>query len=429
MKTIQQFFCAALALCLSGLANADTYTYDVLNRLTAVAYSSGGSQTYSYDAAGNLLSIGSTPPATGNHTLAVSVIGSGTVSGSGINCGTTCSASLASGATATLTATPASGSTFTGWGGACSGTGNCVVSNISASTNVSASFSNSTGGTYTLNISRSGTGTGSITSAPAGINCGASCSASFAANTSVTLTATPATGSSFAGWAGDCTGQATCTLSMSAAKNASASFISNGTGSNLSYPLAPAIGWNLLGNSLNQALPMVPTFSDPAAITTVWKWDTSTGGWQFYAPSMTAAALQTYATSKGYGVLSAINPGEGYWVNAKAAATLVTQTGAAFSLGAVHLVSGWNLAATADDLSPSAFNRSISATPPSPGVTPLNLTTLWAWDNATSAWYFYAPSLEANGGLGAYTAGKGYLDFSATGKTLGNGTGFWVNKP
>jgi hypothetical protein len=37
--------------------------------------------------------------------------------------------------------------------------------------------------------------------------------------------------------------------------------------------------------------------------------------------------------------------------------------------------------------------------------------------------------LEASGGLGAYTSGKGYLDFNATGKTLGNGVGFWVNKP
>jgi len=28
-----------------------------------------------------------------------------------------------------------------------------------------------------------------------------------------------------------------------------------------------------------------------------------------------------------------------------------------------------------------------------------------------------------------YTASKGYLDFTATGKTLGAGMGFWVNKP
>ena len=41
----------------------------------------------------------------------------------------------------------------------------------------------------------------------------------------VTLTAAPATGSSFAGWSGDCTGAATtCQLTMDAAKNATATF-------------------------------------------------------------------------------------------------------------------------------------------------------------------------------------------------------------
>jgi len=28
-----------------------------------------------------------------------------------------------------------------------------------------------------------------------------------------------------------------------------------------------------------------------------------------------------------------------------------------------------------------------------------------------------------------YAAGKGYLDFASTGKLLGAGLGFWVNRP
>jgi hypothetical protein len=50
--------------------------------------------------------------------------GSGTVisSPAGINCGTRCSAPFTRGANVTLTATPASGSIFSGWSGACSGT-------------------------------------------------------------------------------------------------------------------------------------------------------------------------------------------------------------------------------------------------------------------------------------------------------------------
>jgi len=193
--------------------------------------------------------------------------------------------------------------------------------------------------------------------------------------------------------------------------------------------LSVAPGWNLLGNSLDQALPMTPTFADQSLVTTVWKWDAPKAGWQFYAPSMDAATLQTYATSKGYDVLSVINPGEGYWVNAAQATTLGNQSGTAFALTAANLQTGWNLVATGIDVSPSAFNLSLSATPPAAGIIPLNLTSLWAWDNLLSQWYFYSPTLEANGGLGDYAAGKGYLDFGISGKTLGNGVGFWVNKP
>ena len=52
------------------------------------------------------------------------------------------------------------------------------------------------------------------------------------------------------------------------------------------------------------------------------------------------------------------------------------------------------------------------------------------WRDPAPRWYFYAPSLEAQGGtaLSDYINTKGYLDFSAANKALGNGTGFWVNR-
>ena len=46
----------------------------------------------------------------------------------GINCGSTCVATFANGATVTLTAAPNRRSRFAGWSGACSGTGPCVLS-------------------------------------------------------------------------------------------------------------------------------------------------------------------------------------------------------------------------------------------------------------------------------------------------------------
>lgn len=39
--------------------------------------------------------------------------------------------------------------------------------------------------------------------------------------------------------------------------------------------------------------------------------------WAFYTPSLTTAALAAYAAGKGYDVLTTINSGEGFWVNAK----------------------------------------------------------------------------------------------------------------
>jgi hypothetical protein len=67
--------------------------------------------------------------------------GEGTVSSTdgGVDCGSDCSHSYDEGSWTTLAAAQAVGSTFTGWGGACSGTGDCVV-DMSAAKTVTATF-------------------------------------------------------------------------------------------------------------------------------------------------------------------------------------------------------------------------------------------------------------------------------------------------
>ena len=55
-------------------------------------------------------------------------------------------------------------------------------------------------GSTSVTLTVAVTGSGTVTSTPAGIDCGPTCSASFSTGTSVTLTATPAVGSTFAGW-------------------------------------------------------------------------------------------------------------------------------------------------------------------------------------------------------------------------------------
>ena len=79
---------------------------------------------------------------------------------------------------------------------------------------------------YALSVTRAGAGSGTVAGGP--INCGATCSASVASGTTVTLSATAATGSTFAGWSGDCTGTGACVVSMTAARSVTATFNSSG---------------------------------------------------------------------------------------------------------------------------------------------------------------------------------------------------------
>jgi uncharacterized repeat protein (TIGR02543 family) len=82
--------------------------------------------------------------------LSLSNQGSGvgiiTSSPSGIDCGSTCSASFTSNTTVTLTAAPTPGSSFSSWGGDCSGTSPTCTVTMSQARNVTATFS-STGST------------------------------------------------------------------------------------------------------------------------------------------------------------------------------------------------------------------------------------------------------------------------------------------
>ncbi len=166
-------------------------------------------------------------------TLSVVKAGSGASVGSvssgpaGISCGADCSEPYATGTMVTLSETPGSGNTFTGWsGGGCSGTGTTCVVTVTSATAVTASFQGPL-----LTVTTAGTGSGTVTTSPAGVSCPGDCTENFAPSQSVTLTATPAGGSTFAGWSGSggsgCLSGTTnpCTFSMgTAAKTRTATF-------------------------------------------------------------------------------------------------------------------------------------------------------------------------------------------------------------
>lgn len=163
-----------------------------------------------------------------SYALAVtrSGAGSGRVSSSpaGIDCGSICTFTFNHGTSVTLTQVADAGSTFSGWSGACSGTGACTVS-MTGSRSVGASF---TINTYALTVTKSGAGTGLVSSSPAGISCGATCSANFNYNTLVTLSAVASTGSNFTGWTGEgCSGTGICQVSMTQVRGVTATFAVN----------------------------------------------------------------------------------------------------------------------------------------------------------------------------------------------------------
>jgi hypothetical protein len=153
---------------------------------------------------------------------------------------TDCTKSYGWKSTVTLTATPDPDNSFAGWSGACTGTAATCRVMMTQSRSVRATFTGQ-GATFALNVVGGGNGSGSVQSqagpTPA-INCtitsgtasGGTCSGNYQSGTPITLTATPASGHTFEGWDGDCTGTGTCVLGITANRSVTAM---------LSAPLGP----------------------------------------------------------------------------------------------------------------------------------------------------------------------------------------------
>lgn len=143
-----------------------------------------------------------------------------------------CSANFETGVAVTLTASPAAGSTFSGWGGECEGSQLTCEVTLDASADVTAGFA--LANPRHLAVAVSGAGSGAVTSIPGGVNCvwdgagvSGTCEADFADGAVVTLTAAPALGTGFTGWSEDCStagNESGCDLTMSDDHVATASF-------------------------------------------------------------------------------------------------------------------------------------------------------------------------------------------------------------
>ncbi len=148
----------------------------------------------------------------------------------------------------------------------------------SGSSNATVISGGGTQSSFTVRVASAGTGTGSVTSTPSAIDCGNSCSSNFAGGAVVLLVATPASGSSFGGWSGGCTGTDpnNCLVTVSSDATVTASFVFNqdfaisAQSAQLNIPhrgeatdtitIAPA------NNPLNSAISLTCSVSGPAPI-------------------------------------------------------------------------------------------------------------------------------------------------------------------
>lgn len=140
--------CPLLAVSVS--AGAITYTYDNAGRLVKADYGGGKSITYTYDNNGNLLErniLGQAPKRT--LTTQVDPIGSGTITGNGINCPGDCTQEYDHGTNVQLTANKEAAFVFLGWGGDLEGATNPDTVTMNSDKEVIAYFGLNTGNTDT----------------------------------------------------------------------------------------------------------------------------------------------------------------------------------------------------------------------------------------------------------------------------------------
>ena len=350
----------------------------------------------------------------------------------GIDCGGDCSESYAPATVVTLTAIPAAGYVFSGWAGACSGTGACNVT-MDPAQSVTANFS-----VQSFLLSVTNGGNGAVASNPAGINCPSTCGAGYASGTPVTLTATPNAGFAFDGWTGECSGTGSCSVTMNAARNVGAAF----SAAPVTLPLA--ISFNLVANSTAAALNVASVFGsqDPGAqlpnvtsrVDAVWSWNATTRMWRFFSPQLTVAQGAAYAASRNYEPLANVPPGEGYWISAYQAFTLAVPGGTPFIYAQANFGARpqfWNMLGNGATQSVQQFNCGVgaSATPPCAS----NFESLWAWNPQQSKWYFHSPQLDQPGSVLTscqYAASHNLLCFDGPPlKQLEPGSGFWVYRP
>ena len=176
-------------------------------------------------------SVGSIVLATHSMPLSITKTGAGsglvTSTPAGIRCGATCTYPFSINSSVTLSAVASPGSTFSGWSGICTGSGDCAVT-LDTAQELLAGFDEIPMATVTVTLA--GEGDGAVNSFPndpvVGIACTPKCSSTQPVGSLFTLQAIPGSFSLFAGWSGCayCGSNQACPVTFDADKSCIATF-------------------------------------------------------------------------------------------------------------------------------------------------------------------------------------------------------------
>ncbi|MGH8103737.1 MAG: InlB B-repeat-containing protein, partial [bacterium] len=189
--------------------NAPDGTFDCM---TTTTYSTPGNRTVRVrvtdNSGGTATDSVTVPVSTQQFTLTVNKqgTGSGTVTGTGINCGSDCSEPYGSGTVATLSASAAGGSVFAGWSGDCSGAGTTTQVTMNGNKSCTATFNLIPPTQFTLAVQIQGNGAGSVNINPPNVDCtnaNTPCDNFYNSGTIVTLTQRATGQSIFISFSGD----------------------------------------------------------------------------------------------------------------------------------------------------------------------------------------------------------------------------------
>jgi len=296
----------------TGLSANTTYKYRVR------AYNANGDSSYS-----NIVSA-ATPAIQRTLTVSKSGTGAGTVTGTGISCGSDCAETYNDGTSVTLTAAANTGSDFTSWSGCSVASGSSCTVFMTDNKTATAAFSLSQ---RTLTVSKSGAGAGTVTGT--GISCGSDCSQGYDYGTSVTLTATPGTGSKFMSWTGcNSVNGNTCSATVTANKSVTAAFglenyavtatkTGNGTGT------LTASGLSCSGNTCTGSYP----YNTSVSITATPDSRSTVSGWTGCDSASDNSCTVAVTSSKSISAVFALKKHEVRVVRLGKGAGAVTGTG------------------------------------------------------------------------------------------------------